>query len=166
MTTVAEVPVEGYERYSIRTDGQLRLISGRLTHGHGLAHKRATLCGEGGRSTLCVHRLVARAFVPNPRPDLFLEVDHIDRNPQNNRATNLRWLTRQLNMLNNDGRACSYHRLSRKWQARLVLNSKFISHGYYDTYQEAHAVGVKARQEAFARIYSKLCANDDDDPTA
>ena len=42
-----------------------------------------------------VHRLVAKAFVPNPGD--FATVDHIDGNTNNNHASNLRWCSIQKN---------------------------------------------------------------------
>lgn len=45
-----------------------------------------------------VHRLVAKAFVPNPMN--LPEIDHIDGNPSNNAATNLRWCSHEDNMHN------------------------------------------------------------------
>jgi hypothetical protein len=45
-----------------------------------------------------IHRLVAEAFVPNPQG--LPEIDHIDGNPSNNAASNLRWCTHQQNMRN------------------------------------------------------------------
>lgn len=50
-----------------------------------------------------VHQLVMEFFGP-PKPGEKYEIDHIDRNPQNNNITNLRWLTRQEN---NNNRKCS-----------------------------------------------------------
>ena len=47
-----------------------------------------------------IHRLVANAFVKNPRPDIFDMVDHIDGNPSNNHYTNLRWVDSELNAAN------------------------------------------------------------------
>lgn len=50
---------------------------------------RATLNGK--RTTLEIHRLVALAFVKNPfkKP----HVNHIDGNKQNNKSSNLEWVT-------------------------------------------------------------------------
>lgn len=42
-----------------------------------------------------VHRLVAKAFIPNPNN--YEQVDHINNNRQDNRVANLRWIPRQKN---------------------------------------------------------------------
>ena len=59
-------------------------------------------CQVAGKSRQ-VHRMVASLFCYNPRPDIFLEVDHIDRNHANNHWKNLRWVNRLLNRLNRKG---------------------------------------------------------------
>ena len=45
-----------------------------------------------------IHRLVAEAFIPNPENKPY--VDHIDTNRTNNDVTNLRWVTQEENMRN------------------------------------------------------------------
>ena len=45
-----------------------------------------------------VHKLVAETYISNPNS--YTEVDHIDRNKQNNKVSNLRWVTRAENMKN------------------------------------------------------------------
>lgn len=45
-----------------------------------------------------VHRLIAETFIPNPENKQ--EIDHTNRNPQDNRVENLRWATRQENCRN------------------------------------------------------------------
>lgn len=49
-------------------------------------------------TTRFVHRLIAKAWIPNPENKP--EIDHIDRNKQNNSISNLRWATRIENNLN------------------------------------------------------------------
>lgn len=43
------------------------------------------------KKTVCIHRLVAEIFIPNPENKPC--VDHIDNNPHNNSVDNLRWLS-------------------------------------------------------------------------
>tara|TARA_R110000823_G_scaffold310062_1_gene434754 strand:+ start:169 stop:615 length:447 start_codon:yes stop_codon:yes gene_type:complete len=53
---------------------------------------------NGKRKRKTVHRLVALTYIPNE--DNKPQVDHIDRNKQNNHFTNLRWVTNIENMQN------------------------------------------------------------------
>jgi hypothetical protein len=50
---------------------------------------------EGKKVTIDIHRLVAIHFIPNP--DNKPEVNHINKDHNNNRASNLEWCTRQEN---------------------------------------------------------------------
>ena len=102
-----------------------------------------------------VHRLVASAFVVNPRPDIFNEVDHIDGDPMNNKPCNLRYLTHQLNMLSNRSLGCSFDKKFKKWFARVRVLGKLYNLGYYKTFLEAHKCSKVFRQIAFDMIYQK-----------
>lgn len=46
----------------------------------------------------CVHKLVAQAFLPNPSN--FTEVDHINRDKNDNRASSLAWVSLSQNRIN------------------------------------------------------------------
>ena len=57
---------------------------------------RIELWKQGKYKKYLVHRLVAQAFIPNP--NLYPVVRHINDNPDDNRAENLRWGTQYDNV--------------------------------------------------------------------
>lgn len=94
---------------------------------------------------LLMHRLVMNA-------PPYKDVDHINRNKLDNRKSNLRVCSAQdnrrnsgLSRLNTSGTKGVHYVVSRnKWQARIGINYKRISLGYYDSLDEA----VKVREQA------------------
>lgn len=97
--------VEGYRGlYEVSDRGRVRRIG--TTRGRKGAVRKATpgshgyltvkLSKDGVTSTHCVHVMVARAFVPNPRK--LPEVNHEDGNKLRCLASNLEWTTRSGNL--------------------------------------------------------------------
>ena len=56
---------------------------------------RNNLWKNGVCQTFSIHRLVAKAFIPNPNN--YPVVNHIDGNPLNNKVENLEWCTQSHN---------------------------------------------------------------------
>lgn len=90
----------GDTKYSVSNTGLIRndktnhFLSLRSYNG---GYVRATL-SNGGRDkheTVLVHRIVAQAFIPNPKNKY--TVNHIDGNKTNNCVENLEWATREEN---------------------------------------------------------------------
>ena len=150
--------VAGFPNYEVSECGEVynrqtgrRLIPGDSNDGY--LHVCLNINGNG--ITKWVHRLVAKAFVENPRPDIFCQVDHIDRNEKNNQTYNLRWLTRQLNMLNSSAEGCTFNKIRKRWVARLRKNGRQINLGSFKTFLEGHRVYRARREELFNEIYKK-----------
>lgn len=84
-------PRWGIRVYEVSNYGRVR-INGQITEPK-LFTKRYL-----GIGSFYVHRAVAELFVPNP--DNKSEVDHINANSTDNRASNLRWVTHKENQNN------------------------------------------------------------------
>jgi DNA-binding CsgD family transcriptional regulator len=87
-------------RYEVSDDGQLRNRMTGHTRRPGPARDgycRTVLCHDGKRTSVYVHILVARAFL-GPKALNHDDVHHIDGNKANNRAENLRWVSRSENL--------------------------------------------------------------------
>lgn len=86
-------------RWKKRT-GKLYVVSRRHTIQQGkfwTGYKKVSITNENGkRDTLSVHRLVAKAFIPNPENKP--QVNHIDGNKENNVVSNLEWVTHKDNI--------------------------------------------------------------------
>lgn len=99
------VDIKGYEgQYQISNCGNVKsLKSNKILSPvpHTKGYLKAQLCKDGKRKSCYIHRLVAEAFIPNPKG--LSQVDHIDNNRKNNSVENLRWVTCQDNILHSWG---------------------------------------------------------------
>ena len=98
------------------------------------------------------NRLVALSFVPNPRPDLFKLVDHIDRDTSNDHYKNLRWVNPELNALNTVSTSIKPQK-NNKYPAAVTFRKKERFLGYYDTEQQAIKICNYVRNLCFETLY-------------
>ena len=92
-----------YKHYEVSNFGRVRSLHKRnrnniiaqQTSNNG--YKQVWICENGREYNKSVHRMVARAFIPNPfnKP----EVNHKDSDKSNNCVENLEWMTRRENEL-------------------------------------------------------------------
>lgn len=76
------------------------------------------LRNENEKKHALVHRLVASTFLEKPGPE-YNQVDHLDRNRENNNAENLKYVTASMNMLNTEG-------TKKRSISQFTLDSTFI----------------------------------------
>jgi hypothetical protein len=109
-------------------------------------YSQINLWKEGGCHTHRVHRLVAKAFIPNP--DNLETVNHKDENILNNRADNLEYLSVADNI--RYGTGIARRRLSkRKPVEQLTKDGKHIA--YYDGIIDA-SIATGAPRELIGKV--------------
>lgn len=98
------VDIKGFENYQITDDGRVwSKLSNRWLNPTKSqdGYLRVKLCyGNGKYINASVHRIVAKAFIPNP--DNLPQVNHKDENKENNRVENLEWCDSRYNNTYND----------------------------------------------------------------
>ena len=110
--------IEDYPNYEVSNLGNVRSINhttiqncnGTITENHykgkiltphlsNVGYYRVGLYKDGKVKTLAMHRLVGKAFIPNPKG--YPCINHKDGNKTNNCVTNLEWCTQSYNMAYN-----------------------------------------------------------------
>lgn len=93
--------METYKFYFVTTDGHIhsnkykkpRRLKEQWSNGD-QSYKVVQLSdGKGKHRSFYIHRIVAKAWLPNPTNSWGIE--HIDRNVENNALSNLRWIGRK-----------------------------------------------------------------------
>tara|TARA_R110000796_G_scaffold160120_1_gene276913 strand:- start:236 stop:721 length:486 start_codon:yes stop_codon:yes gene_type:complete len=143
------VTIPGHDgRYEIHPDGRVW-----SHYGNGRFLKTCTidgyavvgLCKDKVTQLARVHRLLAKAYIPNLDNVAF--VDHIDRDRKNNALDNLRWVTAQENTQNRTANTGSktgvlgvYFREARRkqWVAGISVDGK-LKTKHFATKEEAVA---------------------------
>lgn len=97
--------IPDFDNYHVTADGRVFNVNTGLylsPYKHPNGYLLLCLYVDGKKKLMSVHRLVAIAYLPNPK-DLPC-VMHLDDNKENNNVSNLRWATHQENMADRDSK--------------------------------------------------------------
>ncbi len=114
-------PIKDFENYEVSNLGRVRNSRGHIMklHQNQVGYYQAPMSKNGKAYLKCVHKLVAEAFIENPRG--CTEVNHIDETRANNRVDNLEWCTHRENILHGTCIARAVKKRKEKHPARKVL---------------------------------------------
>ena len=99
-----------------------------------------------------IHILVLSTFRPNPKPDFYNQVDHINRNRRDNRLINLRWSNGSLNQLNSNARGYNLNKKNNKLEAKICVHGKIKHLGYFQNSVNARRAYLEAKREALKKL--------------
>lgn len=109
--------------YIISNVGKRKILQGKLTK---CGYRMIVLNVNGKKIYPNLHRLIAKAFIPNPNK--FLEINHKDGNKDNNKVENLEWISRSNNHKHCRDNLNSKNRKINMNIANLIRQDKDLSH--------------------------------------
>jgi hypothetical protein len=150
--------IDGFEKYEDSNTGEVRNINTQvcLELRKKVGYNSVYLINDFKRSSMYVHRLVALAFLENPKE----LVDHKDGNKINNMVSNLRWASKKENAQNSkmpkDNKSgvkgVSWAKRDRKWNAYITVDGIRMSLGNFSEIEDARQARILAVQKAFGEF--------------
>ena len=132
--------IPDYPNYEASNLGRIKSINKNLILNQRIdckGYKRTNLYKNGNKN-ICVHQLVAMAFLEHKRKGMEIVVDHIDNNPLNNRLDNLQLITNRENCIKDKKDVGAYFdKRSSKWYSKIRIGSKQKYLGSYVNKQDA-----------------------------
>ncbi len=143
--------IDGYEGiYQISNLGRLKSLERKINYGNRILKEKilkspvanigycmVNLYKDNSRKLVLIHRLVAVAFIPNPKNKL--EVNHIDSNKLNNKAENLEWATKRENLTHycltkkssSSFTGVCWNKRNKNWLSQIKINNKLVNLGSF-----------------------------------
>jgi hypothetical protein len=145
--------IEGFENYLIYEDGRVwsKFGKGRFLKPtvNTAGYLNVCLYKDGKQKQMVIHRLVGNAYIPNHENKP--EIDHIDRNKQNNNISNLRWVTRSENQRNKHVYGAvafrGVYKNRNRFKATITIDGKKEYIGLYKTAEEASEAYINFKKE-------------------
>lgn len=129
--------IEHHDRFG-RLYPQVELMPATGRNGYLMLHLKA----GGHRKMVLIHRLVARAFIPNPKD--YTDVNHIDGDKTNNDVSNLEWCTHSYNQCH--AYATGLNHGSRKLGVDVIRDDGVVYHSYRDAALANHTTHPTIRK--------------------
>lgn len=131
-------------------------------------HAFARVSRNGSSRTSLLHRLIMERIIGSEIP-AGMEVDHINRNPRDNRRENLRLCSHRENTMNRSyinntsgKNGVSWYTRYGKWRSYIYVYGKRIHLGSFNNYDEAVSARVEAEKKyfgEFAPVYREEVTN-------
>lgn len=149
--------IENYEGlYQVNELGEIKSRKGIILKPqlHKDGYFQVALYKDGIRKIFYVHRLVAKAFIPNP--DNLPEVNHKDENKSNNTVDNLEWCSRIYNCNYGSRNEREAFTKSNKYNVYDESDKLIVSNGTFKTLYQTLKHSAKTLRTF--RDYLAMCA--------
>ena len=151
--------IEGYSGYFVSNTGKIKstrnnrttILSPRIGV---FGYHFVNLYDENGKmKSVKIHRLVAKAFIPNP--DNLPQVNHINENKANNNVLNLEWCTASHN-LNHNGLQKRQHTLQKRKIGAFNKDMRLI-HYFQSATEAAEFIVSEGLSKTFKSAVGNIC---------